>query len=62
MKKKEYIKPEMNIFKADTQAILTGSEPTIETIKFERASEFNYTEEDIKNLWDSEKTKTIWSD
>ena len=62
MKKKEYIKPEMNVFKADMQAILAGSDPTIETIRFEKASEFNYTNENVKNLWDSEETKTIWSD
>ncbi|WP_337388416.1 hypothetical protein [Prevotella sp.] len=58
MKKKEYIKPEMNVFKADMQAILADSQ----TIQLERASEADYTEENIKTLWDREETKTIWAD
>ena len=60
MKKKEYIKPQMNVFKADMQALLAGSQ--IETIQLERASETDYTEEQVKSLWDSEETKTIWAD
>lgn len=60
MKKKEYIKPEMNVFKADRQAILAGSQ--IETIQLERASETDYTDEQVKTLWDREETKTIWAD
>lgn len=59
MKKKEYIKPEMNVFKADMQAILAGSQ--IETIQLERASETDYTDEQVKTLWE-EETKTIWAD
>ena len=55
MEKKEYIKPEMNVFKADMQTILAGS--TTETIQ----SEADYEEENIKTLWDRE-TKTIWAD
>lgn len=58
MKKKEYIKPEMNVFKADMQAILADSQ----TIRLERASKADYTEENIKTLWDREETKTIWAD
>lgn len=58
MEKKKYIKPEMNVFKADMQAILAGSQ----TIRLERASEADYTEENIKTLWDREDTKTIWAD
>ena len=60
MEKKEYIKPEMNVFKADMQAILADS--TKETMQLERASEFNYTDEQVKSLWDREDTKTIWAD
>ena len=60
MKKKEYIKPEMNVFKADMQAILAGSQ--IETRQLERASETDYTDEQVKTLWDREETKTIWAD
>ena len=55
MKKKEYIKPEMNVFKADMQAILAGSQ--IETKQLERASETDYTDEQVKTLWDREETR-----
>lgn len=58
MEKKEYIKPEMNVFKADTQAILAS---TMETRQLERASDDDYNEENIKTLWDRD-TKTIWAD
>lgn len=60
MKKKEYIKPQMNVFKADMQALLAGSQ--IETMQLERASKTDYTDEQVKSLWDSEETKTIWAD
>ena len=60
MEKKEYIKPEMNVFKADMQALLAGSQT--ETIPFKRASETDYTDEQVKTFWDSEETKTIWAD
>ena len=58
MKKKEYIKPQMNVFKADMQALLADSQTT----RLERASEADYTDENIKTLWDREETKTIWAD
>ena len=57
MKKKKYIKPEMNVFNVEMQAILAGS-----TLKFEKASEFNYSDETVKSFWDKETSKTIWSD
>ena len=60
MEKKKYIKPEMNVFKADMQAILADS--TMETIQLERASETDYTDEQVKSLWDREDTKTIGAD
>ena len=56
MKKKEYIKPQMNVFKADMQALLAGSQ--IETMQLEA----DYTDEQVKSLWDREETKTIWAD
>lgn len=59
MKKKEYIKPQMNVFKADMQALLAGSQ--IEKMQLERASDTDYTDENIKTLWDRD-TKTIWAD
>ena len=55
MKKKEYIKPQMNVFKADMQAILAGSQT--EAIQLET----DYTDEQVKTLWDREETKTILS-
>ena len=60
MKKKEYIKPQMNVFKADMQALLAGSQTG--KIQLERASETDYTDEQVKTLWDREETKTIWAD
>lgn len=60
MKKKEYIKPEMNVFKADMQALLADSQT--ETIQLKRAFETDYTDEQVKTLWDREETKTIWAD
>ena len=60
MKKKEYIKPQMNVFKADMQALLAGSQT--EAIQLERASKTDYTDEQVKTLWDREETKTIWAD
>ena len=60
MEKKEYIKPEMNVFKADMQTILADS--STETIQLERASDADYKDEQVKSLWDSEETKTIWAD
>ena len=56
MKKKEYIKPQMNVFKADMQALLADSQT--ETMQLEA----DYTDENIKTLWDREETKTIWAD
>lgn len=60
MKKKEYIKPQMNVFKADMQALLADSQT--EAIQLGRASETDYTDEQVKTLWDREETKTIWAD
>lgn len=46
MKKKEYIKPEMKVFKMETQAILAGSN----TIP--KATQDDYSDENINNLTD----------
>ncbi len=43
MKKKEYIKPEMKVFKMETQAILAGS-------YIERAKEEDYSDENIDKI------------
>lgn len=50
----------MNVFKADMQALLAGSQTG--TIQLGRASETDYTDEQVKTLWDREETKTIWAD
>ena len=40
MKKKEYIKPEMNVFQMETQAILAGS-------YIEKAKEEDYNDDNV---------------
>ena len=53
MKKKEYIKPELNVFKMETQAILAGSEIKI-------ATEKDYSEESVSDYRDA--SGSIWAD
>ena len=53
MKKKEYIKPEMKVFKMETQAILAGS-------YIEMAKEEDYSEESVSDYCDS--NGSIWAD
>ena len=53
MKKKEYIKPEMKVFKMETQAILAGSNIKI-------ATEDDYDEESVNDYRDS--NGSIWAD
>ena len=43
MKKKEYIKPEMKVFKMETQAILAGSE-------IKTAKEKDYSDDNVSNF------------
>ena len=52
MKKKEYIKPELNVFKMETQAILAGS--------FEKAKEEDYNEDLVNEYRDP--SGSIWAD
>ena len=53
MKKKEYIKPEMKVFKMETQTILAGS-------YIERAKVEDYSEESVSDYRDS--SGSIWAD
>ena len=53
MKKKEYIKPELNVFKTETQAILAGS-------YLENAKDEDYSEESVKDYRDT--WGNIWAD
>ena len=43
MEKKEYIKPEMKVFKMETQAILAGS-------YIRKATDDDYSDENVSNL------------
>ena len=53
MKKKEYLKPELNVFKTETQAILAGSNIKI-------ATEDDYDEESVNDYRDP--NGNIWAD
>ena len=53
MKKKEYIKPEMKVFKMETQAILAGS-------YIKKAAEEDYSEESVNEYRDP--SGSIWAD
>ena len=53
MKKKEYIKPEMSVYKMDTQAILAGS-------KIKIAADDDYSEESVSDYRDA--SGSIWAD
>lgn len=53
MKKKEYIKPELNVYQMETQTILAGSE-------IKMAAEADYDEESVKDYRDA--SGSIWAD
>ena len=53
MKKKEYIKPEMNVYHMETQAILAGS-------KIKIAADDEYSEESVSDYRDG--SGSIWAD
>lgn len=48
MKKKEYIKPEVNVMVMETSTILAGSE------SIHMATDADYEEEKIKSFWNSD--------
>ena len=53
MEKKEYIKPEMNVYQMETQAILAGS-------VIRKADNEDYSEESVSNYRDG--NGSIWAD
>ena len=53
MKKKEYIKPELNVFQMETQAILAGS-------YIEKAANEDYNEDLVNDYRDP--SGSIWAD
>ena len=53
MEKKEYIKPEMNVYQMETQAILAGS-------YIEKAAEEDYNEGSVNEYRDP--SGSIWAD
>lgn len=57
MKKKEYIKPEVCIIEMETSNVLAGS-----TSIGNASDEEDYTEENVKKIWDDPLKKGIWGD
>ena len=55
MKKKKYIKPVVSVMELETTAILASS-----VIK--KAKEEDYSDDNVKNFWDSSTNKGIWAD
>ena len=55
MKKKKYIKPVVSVMEMETTAILAGS-------VIRKASDEDYSEENVKNFWDNTTDKGIWAD
>lgn len=53
MKKKDYIKPELNVFKIETQAILAGS-------VIEKAKAEDYNDDAVRDYRDT--WGNIWAD
>ena len=53
MKKKEYVKPKLNVYQMETQAILAGS-------YIEKAAEEDYNDEAISEYQDP--SGCIWAD
>lgn len=55
MKKKRYIKPVVSVMEIETTAILASS-------VIEKAAEDDYSNDNVKNFWDSSTNKGIWAD
>ncbi len=55
MKKKKYIKPVVSVMEMETTAILASS-------VIEKAAEEDYSDDNVKNFWDSSTNKGIWAD
>ena len=55
MKKKKYIKPVVSVMEMEATAILASS-------VIEKAAEEDYSNDNVKNFWDSSTNKGIWAD
>ena len=55
MKKKRYIKPVVSVMEMETTTILAGS-------VIQKASEEDYSNENVKDFWDNPTDKRIWAD
>ena len=55
MKKKKYIKPVVSVMEMETTVILAGS-------VIRKASDEDYSEENVKDFWDNTTDKRIWAD
>ena len=55
MEKKRYIKPVVSVMEMETTAILAGS-------AIPKASEEDYSDDNVKDFWDNSTNKGIWTD
>ena len=55
MKKKSYLKPVVSVMEMETTAILAGS-------VIRKASEEDYSDDNVKDFWDNSTNKGIWAD
>lgn len=55
MKKKRYIKPVVSVMEMETTVILAGS-------VIRKASDEDYSKENVKDFWDNPTDKRIWAD
>ena len=56
MRKKNYIKPEALVVPTEASVILAGS------TYIQKATDADYSEDNVRNFWDSKDSKSIWSD
>ena len=57
MRKKNYIKPEALVVPTEASVILAGS-----TDNIQKATDADYTDDKVSNVWDSKDSKSIWAD
>ena len=57
MRKKNYIKPEVLVVPTEASVILAGS-----TYSIQKATDADYSEDNVSDFWDSEDSKSIWAD
>ena len=55
MKKKKYIKPVVSVMEMETTVILAGS-------VIRKATDEDYSDENVKDFWDNSTNKRIWAD